>query len=263
MPYFPVIFFQVLPLLSSPVLSFPFLSFTSMSWNVFFSPVFTFSSGVFLCLSFSFLALLYCPVFPFPSLLCLPLLNCPVIQFPRPCRLVLSIPSPLLSSPHLSCALPILPAPTTDPLNSVDVIFGAVHCADEYVCVREKKRHGGLTCAQQSAISVRWKWHYSAIPHFITLFPRYFIICSPSSPLPHPSHPLIKKHHLFFLWIEDISPSVSFYALSLPFASKHKSPPPPILFCNSIMEAGSREVSDGVLEENALNSSRQTSALPL
>lgn len=131
---FPVIFFQVLPFLSSPVPSLPFHSFTLMSWHFFFSsclyfpfkcfPIFQFPT--FTLLSYSFF-----PVFSFPSLLCLPLLDRPVIQFPRPCHLVLSIPSPFLPSPHLSCALPILPEPATDPLNYVDVIFGAVHCVDE------------------------------------------------------------------------------------------------------------------------------------
>lgn len=123
--YFPSLF---LPFLFTLLPQCPDISF--------FPPVFAFLSSVFLPLSFSFLLSLYChiPFFLyFPFLPSFAFLYATVLSYNFLCCAILSfsIPSPFLPSPHLSCALPILPEPATDPLNYVDVIFGAVHCADE------------------------------------------------------------------------------------------------------------------------------------
>lgn len=88
---------------------------------------------------------------------------------------------------------------------------------------------------------------FSAYNHPSSIRPTH----SSKNILPSPSH-------------YNTSLPISFSTLSLPFASKEKSPPPSICSdCNSIMEAVSREVSDDVLEENAGNSVSQSSTLSI
>lgn len=117
-------------------------------------------------------------------------------------------------------------------------------------CVWERKRPRSI---QQSAIR-----RYSAIPLFHHLVPSLFHhlqpIITPPPSVP-PAHQ--KTSPLLFLTKRYLSLSLCLFMLSLSLfplpQSKNTSP---ILFCNPIMEAGSREVSDDVLEENAGSSNQ-------
>lgn len=70
--------------------------------------------------------------------------------------------SHLLTSParSRSCCLNFL---ATDPLNRVDVIFGAVHRADGWVKPREIQSGGTQEKKRRGYVCIRWKWHRSPL----------------------------------------------------------------------------------------------------
>lgn len=141
---------------------------------------------------------------------------------------------PFLLSSHLSSTLLLyLNLLATGPINCVDVIFGAVHCADESVCesYREWWREGErawYVCSsqQKKKKKVRWKWHrlfHQPVPSLLHHF-QPIITPPPYLPPAHqntPSPPPLTTSYC--------SLSLSLFRLSLfwkssPFASKQKYP---------------------------------------
>lgn len=65
---------------------------------------------------------------------------------------------PFLLLPHLSCTLLLyLNFLAADPINCVDVIFGAVHSADDSVCERDTEKGGEREREGAASKKVRWK----------------------------------------------------------------------------------------------------------